>query len=291
MKKLKIIFKKLFYPLIFFTEFIIYIAKFYEYLDGLKFAKNFRNLKKKKILSKLNKKKIYPNKLINFYLNNKKNGMTKFIHYLHSYNEYFYFLKENRKKIRILEIGVFSGGSLDMYKEFFGKKKIKIVGIDIDKECLKFNDEISEIQIGDQENEEFLTKFKKKHTIFDLIIDDGGHTCEQQKKSFEFLFPLLSDGGIYIIEDVSHRFFSYINGLLNEFNEISLKKNPVETKDIQKEIMRIEIIPNCIVIRKYLKKDIPNTFNSPWIGNIWTEAAKNLFNKYNSGINRFKKNN
>ena len=35
------------------------------------------------------------------------------------------------------------------------------------------------------------------------MVDDACHTYEETKVSFEFLFPLLSPGGIYVIEDWS----------------------------------------------------------------------------------------
>jgi hypothetical protein len=37
----------------------------------------------------------------------------------------------------------------------------------------------------------------------DLVVDDASHTYEETKTSFEFLFPLLHPGGIYVIEDWS----------------------------------------------------------------------------------------
>ena len=36
---------------------------------------------------------------------------------------------------------------------------------------------------------------------FDIIIDDGGHTMEQQIASIETLFPALNEGGVYLCED------------------------------------------------------------------------------------------
>jgi len=41
----------------------------------------------------------------------------------------------------------------------------------------------------------------KKYGKLDIIIDDGSHHGEHQLISFNTLFPLLSPGGFYIIED------------------------------------------------------------------------------------------
>ena len=103
------------------------------------------------------------------------------------------------------------------------------------------------------------------------------------------MFPILSTGGIYIIEDTTHRFIAYINGFLNEFNEFRIENNQIKTSNVQKQIMKIEIIPNCVIVRKYLERDIPSKFSAPWIGNFWTNSAKKVYNKYNPNSNRFKK--
>ena len=57
------------------------------------------------------------------------------------------------------------------------------------------------VEIGDQEDPEFLASVVERHGPFDIVIDDGGHTMRQQILSVETLFPLLADGGVYIVED------------------------------------------------------------------------------------------
>ena len=58
------------------------------------------------------------------------------------------------KEITFVEIGVLNGGSLQMWKKYFGKKA-KIIGIDINPECKKFEDDQIKIFIGDQSSEDF----------------------------------------------------------------------------------------------------------------------------------------
>ena len=65
------------------------------------------------------------------------------------------FSKYRNKKITVLEIGVFRGGSLSMWQKYFGTQA-KIIGIDINPKCKEFERENIKIYIGDQTNEDFL---------------------------------------------------------------------------------------------------------------------------------------
>lgn len=103
-------------------------------------------------------------------------------------------------EFNLLEIGVYNGGSLKMWEEYF--PKANIVAIDIDPSCKKYESERISIHIGDQSDQGFLKSVYKEHKNFEIIIDDGGHSWKQQIVSFETLFPLLRLGGIYFIEDL-----------------------------------------------------------------------------------------
>lgn len=133
------------------------------------------------------------------FLKNKKNEIDKWTNYFDIYQEIFSTHVGNSPKI--LEIGVNHGGGINLWREFFGEGS-EIYGIDINSECLKFNDiEDVHIFIGSQENEKFLEEFSNLTPDFDIIIDDGGHTMNQQITSLKCLFPKLKDGGIYLCED------------------------------------------------------------------------------------------
>ena len=102
----------------------------------------------------------------------------------------------------ILEIGVKSGGSLNIWREFFGKSAT-IVGIDIDKKCESIRHDGFEIYVGDQSDKAFLSGVLKKHPEIDILIDDGSHAAKDIISSFEYLYPRIKKDGVYIIEDVS----------------------------------------------------------------------------------------
>ena len=46
-----------------------------------------------------------------------------------------------------------------------------------------------------------------------MIIDDGGHTMNQQITSFRVLFPYVKSGGIYVIEDLCTSYWKEYGGL------------------------------------------------------------------------------
>lgn len=69
---------------------------------------------------------------------------------------------------------------------------------------------------------------------FDIIIDDGGHTMNQQKTSFMVLLPLVRSGGIYVIEDLETSYSpSYGGNYLDPSSTISFIKTFVD--EIQPE--------------------------------------------------------
>ena len=105
----------------------------------------------------------------------------------------------------IVEIGVKDGGSLFIWKKLF--PHAKIIGIDLNLECKKFEKDGFIIEIGDQSSREFWKDFFYKHQNVDIIIDDGGHTNTQQISTAISCIPFIKDGGILITEDVMCSYF------------------------------------------------------------------------------------
>lgn len=143
----------------------------------------------------------------------------------HFYTPHYqkHFNKFRFKIINILEIGVggyanpnAGGNSLRMWKKFFPFGKIYAIDI-----YDKSSQEESRIKIfkGSQVNETFLTSVCNQIGEFDLIVDDGSHVNEHVIKSFEFLFPKLKKGGIYVIEDTQTSYWDYYGGTSKDFNK------------------------------------------------------------------------
>ena len=124
--------------------------------------------------------------------------LDKWVHYFPIYSRHF--APYRGRPIRILEIGIYRGGSLDMWQWYFGPQ-VTLVGIDIDESAKAASDPRHAVEIGDQTDAEFLRRVSETHGPFDIIIDDGGHEMRQQIVTAETLFPLLADGGVFLVED------------------------------------------------------------------------------------------
>ena len=110
---------------------------------------------------------------------------------IHKWDHYFdiyerYFSGYRGISVNLLEVGISHGGSLQIWREYFGKDA-NIFAIDINPECKKFEDEKTSIYIGSQDDEKFLKQVIDALPQLDILIDDGGHTMNQQLVSFKNL--------------------------------------------------------------------------------------------------------
>jgi hypothetical protein len=119
--------------------------------------------------------------------------VDKWEHYFPIYDKHF--AKYQDKPVRVLEIGVSHGGSLQLWKEYFGPQA-QITGLDIDPRCQDYEEEQIKIYCGDQSDAGVLSGFGE----FDIVIDDGSHVVAHQEASFKALWP--STRGVYLIEDI-----------------------------------------------------------------------------------------
>lgn len=138
------------------------------------------------------------NDLEKYFNNNTGRLINKWHHYFEVYDRHF--AKYRNKEVNILEIGVSQGGSLQMWKEYFGDKA-KIYGIDINPLCKNLEEENIKIFIGSQTDRKFLNEVISSIPPIDILIDDGGHTMQQQIVSFEELFYKIKDDAVYLCED------------------------------------------------------------------------------------------
>jgi cephalosporin hydroxylase len=180
--------------------------------------------------------------------------------YFHNYTRQYDSLLEKfrDKPIKYLEIGVFNGGSIKAFRETFSNATC-ILGLDIDNRCKQYEDNKNNIfvEIGDATDANFINKIINKYGSFDIILDDGSHINKHVIESFELLFPLLNDNGLYIVEDTicyksnSHLVRTYNNHLeyffkytqyLNQWRHDStegLKDNCIDPFKIQKKTQNI----------------------------------------------------
>ena len=112
------------------------------------------------------------------------------------------------KAITFVEIGIFDCGSLFMWRDYFGPNA-RIIGIELNPEAKKWEDHGFEIFTGSQSDETFWQKFFAEIGPVDILLDDGGHTYEQQIITTECALPRIKDGGLLVVED-THT--SYMRG-------------------------------------------------------------------------------
>jgi hypothetical protein len=151
----------------------------------------------------------------------------------HNYTEVYacYFAPLKDQAIKFLEIGIFHGASVRLWEEYFPYAQLHF--IDITLGALEYYSNRSTYHICNQENVADLQRFiQNTGGEFDIIIDDGGHTMNQQITSFVTLFPYLKSGGLYIVEDLHTSYWpsfydrgaqtmiSFLKGLIDEVNYV-----------------------------------------------------------------------
>lgn len=164
-----------------------------------------------------------PNPLEKYFYHNKGHLIYKWVHYFDIYERHF--RPYRKQRVTIVEFGVLHGGSLQMWKKYFGRKA-RIIGVDLEPRCKELEEKQIEIFIGDQSDRTFLRKLRESVGPIDIVIDDGGHTMKQQTTTFREMWPALKDGGVYLIEDLHTSYWKMYGGgykKLGTFIEFSKK--------------------------------------------------------------------
>ncbi len=156
--------------------------------------------------------------------------LNKWKHYFEIYNRHLGRFRS--RDVTLLEIGVAGGGSLEIWRQYFGARA-RLVGIDINPVCRNFEAPGTRVVIGDQGDPKFLQKVAAEFGPFDIVIDDGSHHYEHQLTTFRTLFPLIRENGIYACEDLCTSywreefgggvlrpgtFIEFLKGLIDEMN-------------------------------------------------------------------------
>jgi len=175
-------------------------------------------------------------------------GIWKWTHYFEIYHRHF--SKFIGREVHVVEVGVFSGGSLDMWKAYFGPR-CHVYGVDIEPACKTYEDERTKIFIGDQADRAFWRDFRNQVRAVDILIDDGGHFPEQQIATLEEMLPHMRPGGVYLCEDIhslNNHFAAYVGGLADGINAVQ-REEGVPT-GFQRDIHSVHLYPYVAVIEK-----------------------------------------
>jgi hypothetical protein len=194
-----------------------------------------------------------------FEAHKKGHGIWKWSHYFEIYHRHF--SRFRGQEAHVLEIGIYSGGSLEMWKDYFGTA-CRIYGVDIEPACKAYEDNTVKVCIGNQADRSFWQRFKREAPNIDIVIDDGGHLPEQQIAAFEELLPHLRPGGVYLCEDVHgvfNRFASYVHRFAHDLNACDQHVNHPEdderrivspTTALQSAVSSIHLYPFVTVIER-----------------------------------------
>lgn len=199
--------------------------------------------------------------------------LNKWAHYIEVYDQYF--SKYRDQEIIFLEIGIAHGGSLQMWREYFGEKA-RIIGVDVNPECKKFEEGNTTVYIGSQEDPDFLNYLKQQIPKVDILLDDGGHTMKQQITTFDILFDQVKENGIYACEDLHTSYWkNYGGGLKKKNTFIEFSKNFIDninawhTNEIDKpkvhnlvtdSVFAIHYYDSMIILEKKKMSPPINTF-------------------------------
>ncbi len=196
--------------------------------------------------------------------------VDKWTHYLPAYDEQFAPYREGfpladgtTRPVRILEMGISQGGSLQMWRRYFGPEAV-IWGIDINPEVLGIDDPDLEVRVGSQADPDFLRGIVEEMGGVDIVLDDGSHVASHQRESLRVLFPLLEDGGLYVVEDLhtsywyefeggyrrSGAFLEVVKDLIDDMHAWYHKKPARSPIDAVGNVPRITIYDSVVFLRK-----------------------------------------
>lgn len=138
-------------------------------------------------------------------------------HYFRIYDNHFSYRRD--EPLKILEIGVWDGASLLVWRDYF--PNATIVGLDIRDAPKALTTPIAKGEVtfvqGDQSKDETLDRaLAAAPGGFDVIIDDGSHIGALSRASFEHLFhKALKPHGLYFVEDYGTGYMDgYFDGSL-----------------------------------------------------------------------------
>ena len=212
--------------------------------------------------------------------------------YFEVYDELF--SKYRNKKITFVEIGILGGGSLFMWRNFFGPKA-RIIGIDLNPSAKKWTKYGFEVFIGDQSDTNFWKTFKKKVGKIDIILDDGGHRYVDQITSIECILSNINHDGLIVVEDTHTSYmdgfgdkkYSLINYIKNTIDKINHKSHKLKNLNSKDNIWSIKVYESIIAI--FIKNREKQTISAPITNKGIDDNAKDFRVEKNKQNKNFRK--
>lgn len=171
--------------------------------------------------------------------------------------------------IRMLEIGVQNGGSLETWAQYFHQAEL-FVGCDIDPRCgqLRYEDARVKVVVGDACAAPAISQIVELSARYDLVIDDGSHKSDDILNAFINYFPLLSPGGIYVVEDACCLYMNdFDGGLLHERSAYAFFKRLVD-------VLSFEFWDAPVSINQYLRTFFDTRQTPAFIVDGWVDSIE-----------------
>lgn len=161
-----------------------------------------------------------------YFLNNGHKRLHKWVHYFDIYERHFHAYRG--KAPVMIEIGVQGGGSLAMWKEYFGPGT-RIVGIDVNPKCKAHEAEDIEVFIGSQDDPAVIDAVLEKYPDIDIVLDDGSHMMQHLRATFDLLYHRVKPHGIYMLEDLHTCYWDdYEGGVRREGSFMEFVKDKID---------------------------------------------------------------
>ena len=143
-----------------------------------------------------------------FLINNHR-VIHKWTHYFPIYEKHF--SRFVNQSVVFWEIGVFKGGSLQLWKRYFGPF-VTIIGIDIDPRCKRIEEDQIHVRIGDQSDTMFLQSVLDEFGSPNIVLDDGSHMMMHVCKTWDYMYDKINENGVYFVEDLHTAYWDDFGG-------------------------------------------------------------------------------
>ena len=163
------------------------------------------------------------------------------------------------REFTLLEIGIGGydrdregGASLKMWSWFF--PRARIIGLDIEDKSFVDDDRIRSV-VGSQADPDVLARIVAEEGAPLVVVDDGSHRPEHVRATFRTLFPLLSAGGFYAIEDTQTSYWPRWGGSTD-------RQDPLTTMALVKDLV------DGLNWVEFLDDDYQPTYTDRWVAAV-----------------------
>lgn len=202
------------------------------------------------------------------FMTNDDKVIHKWAHYFPVYEKHF--SRWKNQSLVFWEVGVYGGGSLQMWQRYFGPNAI-IIGLDINNRCKEHESPGIHVRIGDQADTKFLASVIEEFGPPDVLLDDASHHMDPTWKLFEFVYPQMPKNSVYMVEDMHTSYWprwgggvdvetSFINRSKKLIDELNAdhSKGVIEPTEFTRTTASISFYDSIVAFEK---------------GNIWWKSG------------------